>query len=156
VDIRARPPYIGSVQRLWVVAFVVGCGGAAPAPVVAPTPEPAPVAAPVVPVSQGTISRLELDAVLDQGLGRFLGRVTTEPHLEEGRFVGHRLTELRSELFGGVDLLPGDTLLRVNGASVERPEQALRVWNELHVASELTIDLLRGGERRQLRFAIVE
>ncbi|MCZ7677262.1 MAG: hypothetical protein M5U28_00130 [Sandaracinaceae bacterium] len=39
---------------------------------------------------------------------------------------------------------------------IERPEEALAAWNALRVASELTIDLLRDGARRQLRFAIAE
>jgi type II secretory pathway component PulC len=115
-------------------------------------PEPPPRA----PVSEGTIARAELDAVLDLGLGRFLQRVSTEPHLEEGHFVGHRLTALRTELFAGVDLRPGDTLLRINGMPIERPEEALAAWEALRVASELTIDFLRDGEHRQLRFTIAE
>ncbi len=131
------------------------CGGASPhAETRAEQVEEAPP--PRAPVRQGTIARAELDAVLEQGLGRFLQRVTTEPDLEEGRFVGHRLTALRSELFDGVDLHAGDTVVRVNGMPVERPEQALAAWDALRVASELTVDFLRDGERHQLRFAIEE
>lgn len=137
------------------LACALGCGGARDTrPVVAEAEEPEPP--PRVPVSEGTIARSELDAVLDLGLGRFLQRVTTEPHLEDGRFVGHRLTELRTELFAGVDLQPGDTLVRVNGMPIERPEQALAAWDSLRVASELTIDFLRDGEAHQLRFTIEE
>jgi type II secretory pathway component PulC len=106
------------------------------------------------PTASGTISRADLEAVLSQGLGRFLQSVSTEAHLEEGRFVGHRVTELRGTLFTGVDLAPGDTLVRVNGMPIERPEQALAAWNSLRVASELALDILRAGERRELRFPI--
>ncbi len=137
------------------IAFLAGCGGPTYSmePVDPLPPEPAePMHE--APRTEGTIDRAELDPVLEAGLGRFLGRVTTEPHLENGRFVGHRLTALRSDLFEGVDLRAGDTLLRVNGMPIERPEQALAAWNALRVASELTIDYLREGERRQLRFAI--
>ena len=143
------------VMAVWLGVVLAGCGGAvassAPVETAASVEEEAPVAP---PRSEGTIARAELDAVLEQGLGRFLGRVTTEAHLEGGRFVGHRLVELRSELFAGVDLLPGDTLVEVNGMPVERPEQALRAWEALRVASELTLDILREGEARQLRYAI--
>lgn len=106
--------------------------------------------------TEGTIARVELDAVLAGGFGRFLQRVATEPHLEDGRFVGFRLTELRTQLFEGVDLLEGDTLLSINGLPIERPEEALLAWNGLRVASELTVEYLRAGERRQLRFAIAD
>ncbi len=134
--------------------LAAGCGGAAPARPTAARPTAEEERPPSPPVTEGTIARAELEAVLDQGLGRFLQVVGTEPHLEAGRFVGHRLTELRGRLFERVDLAPGDTLLRVNGMAIERPEQAMAAWNALRVASELTIDYQRDGESRQLRFAI--
>ena len=139
--------------------WLIGCGGSAPEAEeprseMTPVEEPAPVHR--TPQTEGTIARAELDQVLAGGFGRFLQRVTTEPHLDEGRFVGFRLTELRSDLFEGVDLLPGDPLLSVNGLPIERPEEALQAWNGLRVTSELTIEYLRAGERRQLRFAIAD
>lgn len=150
------------IALVWLALAGIGCG-AAPGRVeepAAPTIEAA-VPAPALPTSEGptsegTIARSALDAWLDAGLGRFLGHVTTEPHLDGGRFVGHRLTALRGSIFEGIDLSPGDTLVRVNGAPIERPEQALRVWNELRVASELTLEVLREGQPRRLRFAIVD
>lgn len=157
-----RAPVYDSLVRsfrsmLLVVLCCAGCGGAPARTETASAIEDevdVPPAAP--PASEGTIARAELDATLEAGIGRFLQRVTTEPHLDAGRFVGHRVTELRGELFTGVDLRPGDTLLRINGLPLERPEEAMAIWDALRVASELTIDLLREGERRQLRFAIEE
>ncbi len=136
---------------------LAACGGAPPpartsSEVTAEADEPAPAP----PAREGVIARAALDPLLDAGLGRFLQRVSTEPHLDAGRFVGFRITELRGELFAGVDLRPGDTLVRVNGMPIERPEQALAAWNALRVASELTLDVLRDGQPRQLRFAIEE
>lgn len=136
------------------IVLVVACGGAELSSETPSVPEPAPSPAP--PERRGTIARAELDRVLDAGLGRFLQSVTTEPHLDGRRFVGFRVLELRGELFAGVDLAPGDTIVRVNGMPIERPEQALAAWNALRVASELTLDVLRDGQARQLRFAIEE
>jgi len=133
---------------------VTGCGGTPPAPArhveaaLPPLPELA---------AEGVIRRPLLDEVLEAGLGRFLQRVTTEPDLREGHFVGFRITALRDEaLFAGVDLAPGDTVVAVNGQPIERPEQAFTVWTGLRVASELSVVVLRGQERRELRFAIVD
>ncbi len=139
---------------------LLACGGSAEQTRHAQTPiaeaSPAPDAPPPAPPRrEGTIARAELDAVLAEGLGRFLSHVVTEPHLDQGRFVGFRLREVDA-LFEGVDLAAGDTLLSINGAPIERPEQALSVWNGLRVASELTIEYLRAGERRQLRFEIAD
>jgi len=153
--------YVHDMRRsslLLTSLMLIACGGATP-PAQEPRAEASAAQEPAAPHPlrrEGTIDRAELDAVLAEGFGRFLQRVTTEPHLDGGRFVGFRLTELRTELFEGVDLQPGDTLLSVNGLPIERPEEALVAWNALRVASELTIEVLREGERRQLRFAIAD
>ena len=55
-----------------------------------------------------------------------------------------------------LDLKPGDVVTRVNGHSIERPEQALKVWNGLRVASELFVEYERDGRARSLRWAIVD
>jgi len=146
-------------RTLLLTLLLAGCGGATSNGAEEPTAEASVNAAyePPPPVErEGTIARAQLDDVLAQGIGRFLQRVGTEPHLDEGRFVGFRVTELRSELFEGVDLQPGDTLVSVNGLPIERPEEAMQVWNTLRVASELTVEYLREGERHQLRFAIAD
>ena len=148
------------------LCFVVACGGGAAESgttgraEVTPRPEePAEEEPPPPPPSvEGEIARTELTVVLDAGLGRFLQGVVTEPELEDGRFVGFRLISLypEDERMRSVDLAPGDVITRVNGQPIERPEQALRVWSSLRVASELLVDYRREGEERQLRFAIVE
>lgn len=132
-----------------------GCGGAPPPQTAraAPAREPAPIA----PPSAAVIQRAALDEVLAAGPGRFLQTIATEADMRDGRFVGFRLTELRDEaLFGGVDLAQGDTVIEVNGHAIERPEDAFTVWTSLEVASELSVVVLRGDERRELRFAIVD
>ena len=106
----------------------------------------------------GQIHRVQLGVVLDAGLGRFLQGVETEPALTDGRFVGFRLLSLYPDdpRMAGVGLERGDVITRVNGQPIERPEQALRVWDGLRVASELVIEYRRGEEQRELRFAIVD
>jgi len=150
------------LRALFPVTFLVGllslaaCGAAAP-PAERPRAERRVDPNPPVVTSPSTIQRAALDAVLGRGLGAFLSKVAVEPDLVEGRFVGFRLTELRdSELFAAVDIQAGDTLVAVNGQPIERPEQAFQAWSSLRVASELTLDLRRAGQPRQLRFPIVD
>lgn len=145
-----------------VISLALGCGGSSPPAETAP-PAPAeqarPAASPAATVeADGAIARAELDPVLEAGLGRFLQGVETEPALEDGRFVGFRILSLypEDERLAAVDLKPGDVVLRVNGQPIERPEQALQVWNGLRVASELWIEYRRGDETRELRFQIVD
>ena len=140
---------------LLVVMLFVGCGSAPP-----PAPVTARVAvapAPPVEVAEPVIQRVALEEVLDAGLGAFLGRVTTEPSLDGNHFVGFRLVALRdAALFENVDLQPGDVIVAVNGQSIERPEQAFTAWTSLRVASEITLAVMRDGQRRDLRFPIVD
>ncbi|AKF09461.1 hypothetical protein DB32_006610 [Sandaracinus amylolyticus] len=140
------------------ILLLVGCGSAPP-PAPAHAEQEAIAGAPRAMPEAGAsvIRRAMLDEVLEAGLGQFLQRIGTEPDLRDGRFVGFRVVELRDEaLFAGLDLAPGDTIVQVNGQGIERPEHAYTVWTGLRVASELTIVVLRGEERRELRFPIVD
>ena len=109
-------------------------------------------------VTEGVIARAELVPVLDGGLGRFLQNVQTEPTFHQGAFVGFRIISLfpGEPAFASLDLRPGDTVTRINGKPIERPEQAIAVWEELRTASNLIVDYRRNGESHALRFAIVD
>jgi hypothetical protein len=109
-------------------------------------------------VEAGQISRAKLKAVLSAGVGRFLGRLRAEPQLENGRFVGWRLLNVFDrdpQLHDGV-LHPGDTVMRVNGQSIERPEQFKNVWDSLASSSELVLQVQRAGKPSEVRYRIVD
>jgi hypothetical protein len=109
-------------------------------------------------VSTGSIARRELLPVLDGGLGRFLQNVDTEPAFHKGTFIGFRIVSLfpGEPTFASLDLRPGDTVTRINGKPIERPEQAAAVWEDLRTASNLVVSYRRDGEKHALRFAIVD
>jgi S1-C subfamily serine protease len=144
--------------------FVVAVGCAAgPRPSGTTMPEPAlpestappeMVGSPAAP--PGAIARAELNRVLDAAPGRFLAHVETEPRFVGGRFRGWRLVSFfpGDARFAGLDLRAGDVVTRVNGSSVERPEQLMQVWDSLRSADELVVDLERNGVPRQLRWPI--
>jgi S1-C subfamily serine protease len=152
-EVRVRPSFL----KIAVITLACGCAGSAKAPV-EPQAEPVAAPAPEPPPVRGEIPRADLLPILDGGLGRFLQGVQTAPHVVDGRFVGFRLLSLwpKDARFQGIDLGPGDVVTRVNGEPVERPEQALKVWNGLRVASALLVEYQRDGEGRELRFAIVD
>jgi|GEM_PF-1404975 len=109
-------------------------------------------------ISTGVISRDELVPVLDEGLGRFLQNVETEPDFHRGAFVGFRIVSLfpGEPAFASLDLRAGDTVTRINGKPIERPEQAAAVWENLRTAPSLVVDYRRNGEEHALRFDIVD
>lgn len=105
----------------------------------------------------GAIARPELEAVLAQGIARFLQKVHTEPMRNaQGRFVGWRLLELFRDDPRGAEwvIRPGDVVVRVNGHSIERPEQFQNVWNSVATSSELVFSVLRGDQTSEIRYRI--
>jgi hypothetical protein len=142
---------------------LVACAGE-PAPrsaVAAPPPSaaPAPVAVAASGPAENTMARSAVHAVVLQGLGMFLRRVDLDdqPVFAGGRFHGFRIAALRDAAFwNGVDIRPGDVVTSVNGFPIERPEQAQTAFDSLEVASELRVALERGGQPRELVYAIVD
>lgn len=106
----------------------------------------------------GIISRRDLAAVLDQSPGYFLQHVQTEPHFQRGRFHGWRLVSFfpGDARFAGVDLQAGDVVTRINGHSIEHPDEFMAVWTELKSSHELTVDVERDGAPRTLRWTIAD
>ena len=109
-------------------------------------------------VTSGVIARTDLMPVLDAGLGSYLQNVETEAEFHQGVFVGFRIVSLfPGELtYASLDLRPGDTVTRINGRSIERPEQAVAVWEALRTASNLVVHYQRGDEEHALHFRIVD
>ena len=141
------------------LAFSWACGGAGTPPAEHAAPVAGELSQPAeVPdrTGNGVIDRGILSAVLDGGLGRFLQGVETEPVVLDGRFVGFRLVSLfpNDARFRGVGIEPGDVVTQVNGQPIERPEQAIQVWDGLRVASELVIEYQRQGVPGVVRFEI--
>jgi S1-C subfamily serine protease len=103
----------------------------------------------------GTIHRADLTRVVDAGLGRFLQHVEVDASLEAGQFRGFRIVSLTPpEFWAGVDLRPGDVVMRINGMSIERPPQAYEAFTSLKTAPELVVSYIRQGQPRELVFPI--
>jgi S1-C subfamily serine protease len=126
---------------------------AAPAPVeTAARPE----APPGPGIRNGTIERAKLVAVLDGGPGAFLRQLEVTPRMDGQRFVGWQLVQLldRKGPLVGVDVVPGDVLLAVNGKPLSRPDQLQVVWDSLRTANTLSAELWRGNAKLELSFTI--
>lgn len=109
-------------------------------------------------VQAGTITRAALRAELARGIGRFLQNVKTEAVLSHGHFVGWRMLALfpkRPDVHVQ-GIRPGDVLIRVNGVSVERPEDFKSVWDTLDTAKELVLEIERDGQPSALHYAIAD
>jgi hypothetical protein len=107
-------------------------------------------------VATGTLARADVERVVDAGLGRFLGNVVIEPSLSAGKFTGWSIVGLEpAELWGDVDLRPGDVVTKINGMPIEREVQAFDAFQAVRQAPTLEVSYLRQNQPRTLRFTIV-
>jgi len=142
--------------------------GEQPTPIVAPAPSPAPPAeAPTSAASKqemctafvktGVLKRSAVVRVVDAGIGQWLaGGAEVERKIAKTRFQGWEIRRLYpgDPCYQGIDLRPLDVVTRVNGKSIERPEQAFDVLSSLRTASELVVDFLRDGQPQKLTLQI--
>lgn len=148
-----------AVQALLVSCLTLGCGASYPPSEYPPAPPPKTDAAgrALVPAPPGSLWRHDVNAVLDRGLGHFLQRVEVEPAFADDKFQGFKILQLHPVAWWqGVDILPGDIVLSLNGMPIERATEAYTAFESLRSASELRVAYLRNGQRRELKYAIIE
>ena len=73
--------------------------------------------------------------------------------LVKGKFQGFRVNQI-DPAWAASGVAVNDVLRRLNGAPIERPEQALAAFESLRVASELALELSREGQIVSLRYRI--
>jgi type II secretory pathway component PulC len=162
------------MMRSWLPGFaalalsssLLACGGGATTAKTAKTPEaavvpppPKPESPPPVAANDHALPRSVVRSVVKGGLGLFLQRVTLDdqPVMKAGRFRGFRIAALRDPGFwNGVDLQPGDVIMRVNGLPIEHPEEALEAFHSLETATELRVAYERDGQMHELKYGIVD
>jgi S1-C subfamily serine protease len=166
---------ISPMQLLRVLATfgtfaLAGCAAStpevAPAPV-GPAPEPilSPAAAtPALPpapscdmfLKPGVVKRTALVRVINAGMARWLQGVDGDRALGNHRFQGWVIKRLHpaDPCYREVDLRSGDVVQRVNGKSIEKPDQAFEVFESLRTAPAVAVEYLRDGKPRQVTLPI--
>jgi S1-C subfamily serine protease len=104
----------------------------------------------------GVLKRVALVRLLDAGLPRWLQGVEGDRALANHRFQGWLVKSLHPDdpCYKDVDIRTDDVVQKVNGKSIERPEQAFDVAESLRTAPALTVDYLRDGKALRLTIAI--
>lgn len=142
-----------------IVSLGAACGGSYPESEY-PSKPPHGVTPPEddqAPAPPGSLWRRDVNAVLDGGLGLFLQHADLAPELQQGTFVGFKIVELRPPgWWQGVDLLPGDVIVQVNGMPIEQPTEAHDAFESLRKADKLTVRYMRGAETRDLVYTIID
>ena len=100
--------------------------------------------------------REDVNALIERGFPEFLQRVEVEPRLVDGQFRGWSIVNLSpSQFWSGVDLRPGDIVLRVNDLPIERETEAFDAFESLKKSDALRVAFQRGGQTRMLEYKIV-
>lgn len=155
-----RPAFVLALSLGSLASALVGCGETPPAKSAASatsTPEAAPTTtAAAVPPKTTSLRRSQVKAGIARGLGYFLQNVTVDdyPVMRNNKFYGFKVKAINAEL--GVDIQPGDVVTRVNGMSIEHPEEADAAMRTLEKASALRVDFERDGKPRTLELPITE
>ena len=126
---------------------------------------PAPVIAqPELPVTEPTqvaehhyrVPRKYFDEML-QDPDRIMREVRVVPVQERGRVTGLKLFGLRPNTrLGVLGFQNGDQLHTLNELPLTTPEQALEAYAAVRNASSLRVQLLRRGQRIELRYDLVD
>ena len=133
----------------------------APEPVVpplAPAPPEPPARTCDMFVKPGVLRRASLVRLIDAGLPRWLQGVNGDRMLANRRFQGWQVLSLHPDdpCYRDVDLRRGDVVQKVNGKSIEKPEQAFDVAQSLRVAPAIVVEYLRDGKPRQFTIPVSE
>jgi type II secretory pathway component PulC len=158
-----------TITALLSAAIAVGCAARNGAPSRASASEQSAagsqsdsttsVASSSASVNGRALTRALIEETVAQGLGVFLSRVSVAPVLEGRRFVGFRLEsaeDLDAWRAAGADLRVGDVIQRINGQSIERPEQAMWAFNQLRIAPGIEVIGLRGSAPFRVYSPIVD
>ncbi|MDI1480454.1 serine protease [Polyangium sp. y55x31] len=133
---------------------LLGCGGGSEVtpPPAAPTATAKTASADAAKGPAKAPDKLEREAlktVLPMGLPWLLRRVWPEEVFRDGKFVGWRLVAIPEE-WTGLDVRPDDVVTRINGKTVETPEQLWDAWTSLATAPELRVTYERGVETKEI------
>ncbi len=101
--------------------------------------------------------------VVDQGmvtsstenLNQLLTQARALPYIENGKTVGFRMSEIvPGSLFEKIGLMNGDVIQGVNSQQLDDPGKFFQLYQGLKDEKNITIDVLRNGQRQTLNYDI--
>ncbi|HEX7598211.1 MAG TPA: hypothetical protein VF518_08355 [Polyangia bacterium] len=106
----------------------------------------------------GVLRRAALVHLIDAGLPRWMQGVEGDRMLANHRFQGWLIKSLYpgDPCYQEIDLHGGDVVQKVNGKSIEKPEQAFDVAESLRTASAIVVEFLREGKPQRITITITD
>jgi general secretion pathway protein C len=90
-----------------------------------------------------------------ENLSQVLTQARALPFVEGGKTIGFRLSEIvPGSLYEKIGLVNGDVIQRVNAEDVSDPAKFFQMYQGLKDERQISIDLLRNGQRQTLNYDI--
>ncbi len=94
-------------------------------------------------------------AASTENMSQILTQARALPYLENGKTVGFRLSEIvPGSIYEKIGLQNGDVIRSVNSQDVDDPAKFFQLYQGLKNERNITIDVVRGGQRQTLNYEI--
>jgi general secretion pathway protein C len=90
-----------------------------------------------------------------ENINQLLTQARALPYMEQGKTVGFRISEIvPGSLYEKIGLQNGDVIQKINSQDVDDPAKFFQMYQSLKEERNITIDLIRGGQRQSLSYEI--
>jgi general secretion pathway protein C len=90
-----------------------------------------------------------------ENLSQVLTQARALPYVEQGKTVGFRISEITpGSIYEKIGLQNGDVIQRVNSQDIDDPGKFFQLYQGLRNERNVSIDLLRNGQRQTLSYEI--
>jgi general secretion pathway protein C len=90
-----------------------------------------------------------------ENMGQILTQARALPYVEQGKTVGFRISEIvPGSIYAKIGLQNGDVIQQVNAQTLDDPGKFFQLYQGLRNERNITIDLIRGGQRQTLSYEI--
>ncbi len=90
-----------------------------------------------------------------ENINQLLTQARALPYMEQGKTVGFRISEITpGSLYEKIGLQNGDVIQKINSQDVDDPAKFFQMYQSLKEERNITIDLIRSGQRQSLSYEI--
>lgn len=94
-------------------------------------------------------------AASTENMNQLLTQARAMPYIEQGKTVGFRISEIvPGSLYEKIGLQNGDVIQKINSQDVDDPGKFFQLYQGLKEERNISIDLVRGGQRQSLSYEI--
>ena len=94
-------------------------------------------------------------AASTENMNQILTQARALPYLENGKTVGFRISEIvPGSLYEKIGIQNGDVIQKINSQDVDDPGKFFQMYQNLKEERNVSIDLIRGGQRQTLNYEI--